>query len=76
MEYKVIKPFRDIDGSFKMMGDSVKADDQRAAKLRRHGVIGGRLEQAVTNQKEIATEPQSVRAVDPEKEIRSEKKRK
>lgn len=40
MKYLVIKPFRDISG-FKMPGDYVVLSDDRAAKLRTIGLIGG-----------------------------------
>lgn len=37
--YTVAKPFQDITG-FKQIGESIELDDARAAKLRRHGLIG------------------------------------
>lgn len=40
MKYLVIKPFRDISG-FKMPGDHIELSDDRAAKLRAIGLIGG-----------------------------------
>ena len=40
MRYLVIKPFRDISG-FKMPGDYIELSDDRAAKLRASGLIGG-----------------------------------
>ncbi|MDD3899062.1 MAG: hypothetical protein PHE82_08970, partial [Syntrophomonadaceae bacterium] len=43
MKYIVIKQFSDM-GTPKQPGDYVEADDTRAAKLRRMGLIGGRYE--------------------------------
>ena len=40
MKYTVIKPFQDITG-FKMPGDYIELSDNRAAKLRANGLIGG-----------------------------------
>ena len=39
MKYIVIKPFQDITG-FKKIGDTIELDDNRASKLRKHGLIG------------------------------------
>lgn len=41
MKYIVIKPFNDISG-FKSPGESIELSDNRAAKLRSHGLIGGK----------------------------------
>ncbi|MDD4780355.1 MAG: hypothetical protein PHT02_07105 [Tissierellia bacterium] len=42
MQYIVIKSFNDM-GTYKQIGDYVVADDGRAAKLRRMGLIGGQF---------------------------------
>lgn len=41
MRYIVIKPFADPTG-FRVAGDTIELDDNRAAKLRRYGLIGGK----------------------------------
>ena len=40
MFYLVIKPFRNLDGSFLQIGDKIDCDFHRAAVLRRNGLIG------------------------------------
>ena len=40
MYYVVIKPFKNIDGSFLQIGDKVECTFHRAAILRRNGLIG------------------------------------
>lgn len=40
MMYNVIRPFKDINGSFLRPGDMVECDYNRAAILRRNGLIG------------------------------------
>lgn len=40
MYYTVIKPFKNLDGSFLQIGDKIECDFQRAAVLRRNGLIG------------------------------------
>ena len=39
MQYRVIRPFRDLDGNWKTSGHIFEVEDGRAAKLRRHGLI-------------------------------------
>ena len=41
--YIATKPFRDMDGLVKSVGDTVIADDDRAAHLRSVGLIGGAI---------------------------------
>lgn len=38
--YNVIRPFKDINGSFLRPGDMIDCDYNRAAILRRNGLIG------------------------------------
>jgi hypothetical protein len=40
MMYNVIRPFVNIDGSFLRQGDYIECDYNRAAVLRRNGLIG------------------------------------
>lgn len=40
MYYSVIKPFKNLDGSFLQIGDKIDCDFHRAAILRRNGLIG------------------------------------
>ena len=40
MKYTVVKPFKNIDGSFLKPGDTIEADNGRAAALRANGLIG------------------------------------
>lgn len=40
MYYTVIKPFKNLDGSFLQIGDKIDCDFHRAAVLRRNGLIG------------------------------------
>ena len=59
MKYIVIKGFMDIDG-FKKEGSVVELDDMRAAKLRRYGLIAGRvLESASIRVQETAVMPKA-----------------
>lgn len=44
MKYIVIKPFQDITG-FKLPGEPIELDNDRAAKLRTNGLIGGKYEE-------------------------------
>lgn len=39
--YIVIHPFNNIDGAYLRPGDTIMLDNNRAAKLRRYGKIGG-----------------------------------
>lgn len=63
--YVVIQPFIDL-GTFRRPGDIVEADDERAAKLRSMGLIGGTvIEAAVVEPPENAmkvTKPAKRRA--------------
>lgn len=45
-EYNVIKSFRDTDGAVYFPGDTVKTNDDRAAKLRACKIIGGTVQSA------------------------------
>lgn len=54
MKYKVTKPFKDIDGKVKMPGTKLELDNDRAAKLRRYGLIGMVREKAVIRPQEKA----------------------
>lgn len=40
MYYMVIRPFKNIDGSFLNIGDKIECDTVRALVLRRNGLIG------------------------------------
>lgn len=40
MEFKVIRPFRDLDGTVKMPGCTLEIEFVRASQLRRLGLIG------------------------------------
>lgn len=54
MKYTVIKPFKDIDGKIKVEGTKIDIDNDRAAKLRRYGLIGLCREKAVIKPQEKA----------------------
>lgn len=60
MQYLVIKPFQDITG-FKQTGDHVELDDNRAAKLRRMGLIGGRYQPSIQTATIKPTETREVK---------------
>ena len=47
MKYQVIKAFKDVGDKTRNVGDIIEVDNNRAAKLRRYGLIGGAVEQAV-----------------------------
>ena len=40
MLFTVIRPFKNIDGAFLKVGDTIECDLKRAAVLRRNGMIG------------------------------------
>jgi hypothetical protein len=51
MMYNVIRPFKDINGSFLRPGDMIECDYNRAAILKRNGLISGQV--AVSNKPSI-----------------------
>ena len=40
MLYTVIRPFKNLDGSFLQVGDKIECENSRALVLRRNGLIG------------------------------------
>lgn len=41
MKFRVLKPFRNIDGSFLTVNDYIECDMNRARLLKSNGMIGG-----------------------------------
>ena len=65
MKYQVVRPFLDL-GKTREAGDIIDVDDHRAAKLRRHGLIG-KIEttQAPMPQEKAKVEPIETTIVEP-----------
>lgn len=40
MKCQVVKEFRDLDGAVRIIGETIDVDADRAALLRRHGLVG------------------------------------
>lgn len=78
MRYVVIKPFQDISG-FKMPGEFIELTNDRAAKLRVNGLIGGEykksIEKAIPNDIRKA-EIEELAGLYPESKVYKEKKAK
>ncbi len=62
MNYRVIKPFKDFDGSFRLAGETVEADYDRAAKLRASGVIGAAVSEPRRVPGELPVKPAEEKA--------------
>lgn len=72
MKYTVIKPFHDISG-FKIPGESIELDNNRAAKLRYNGLIGGL---PIVPKAETSEEITQLAGIYPESKIFAEKAKK
>ncbi len=60
MKYRVTKLFKDADGQFKAPGTIIEVENQRAAKLRRYGIISiPERETASLAQPEKAVQPRA-----------------
>jgi len=63
MQFRVIKPFRDPDGPVRMPGQTVDMAPDRAARLRRMGLIGQMsIERAVMSAPEREVQPEREQA--------------
>jgi hypothetical protein len=76
MLFHVVKPFRDVDGKWKAIGQTVELGPDRASKLRRYGMIGGQVvpEKAIAPPPERPADPEVEKAVAPGPEETAEKK--
>lgn len=76
--YKVVQPFKNLDGAPLRVGDTIQCDDSRAAVLRRYGKISGVVETAekkFPQSIETAVEAPVETAVEPEKKTEKRGKR-
>jgi len=75
MNFRVIRPFRDLDGVVKTPGCTLEIEFGRASMLRRLGLIGQvALERAVIVPKKKAVPVEHEKAVKPPGETRSKRK--
>lgn len=72
MKYIVIKPFRDISG-FKSPGETIELDDNRAAKLRSQGLIGGVVKKSSPEKELTKTELEELASIYPESKVYEKK---